>query len=121
MDQLDVAKPILTQLVDQLDVVSRSRKIVNAEPNQEVEPELVLEPEQDLELVQEQGLDPPNNSQDQDLHLLQLPMVHMERIQTIHIVPGVLTQHTVATHIVTGVLTVVGADVLVEHGKVRVS
>jgi hypothetical protein len=115
VDHQDVLRLILTQFVDQLDVVSRSRKIVNVELNLEVELELVQEQEQEVELAQEQEVEPHSNIQDLDLPLLQLPMVHMERIQTIHIVPGAPTQHTVATHIVIGAPTVVGAHALVER------
>ena len=117
MDQLGVAKRIQIPLVDQLGVPSQSHKAVIVEPNQEVEPEQVLELELEQELAQEQELDPHNNIQDQDPHPLQLVMVHMVPTQVTLIVPGALTQHTVATHMVIGVHMARMVHVIaVEHG-----
>ena len=103
MDQLDAAKLIPIQFVDQLDAVNQNRKTVNAELNQERELEQVQELGRELELAQEQGLDPHNNSQEQDLHLLQLPMVHLVHIQPTPIVHGVNTVRIQPILIVTGV------------------
>ena len=91
--QLDVAKLKPIQFVVQLDVAKLSHKTVNAELNQDLEPEQVQEQERELEPAQEQGLDPPNNIQDLDLPLLQSPMVHMERIQATPTVTGVNIVH----------------------------